>query len=125
MSTVNSFIGQIDLLALINSRMQQVDGQECIVIPVSANPAIFPYESRNGQKKAQLELFFRQTLSGQYGNTHFIKTIVGKSNRERLGISREELPKYTPIVGNMKPYESREAATASAQAPQDGGFSGF
>lgn len=122
MSKTNSFIGQIDLLALISSRIQQVDGQECIVIPVKANPTIFPFVSKNGQQKAQLELFFRETSSNQYGNTHFIKSLVGKTNREKYGISSDELQKYTPIVGNMKPYESR---TQEAQPPQENTFNGF
>ena len=123
MSKTNSFIGQIDILALRGARLQQVDGQECIVIPVNENPTIYPFVSRNGQPKAHLELFFRETSGNQYGNTHFIKSIVGKTNREKFGISPENLQQYTPILGNMKPYEGKGQSTG--EGTQSEGFNGF
>ena len=102
----NSFIGQIDLMALISAQFRQVDGQECIVIPVNANPAIFMSQARTGQPKAMLDVFIRETSNNQYGNTHFVKANVGKANRERFGISKEELGKYSPIIGNIRPYDT-------------------
>ena len=102
----NSFIGQIDLMALISAQFRQVDGQECIVIPVHANPAIFMSQARTGQPKAMLDVFIRETSNNQYGNTHFVKANVGKANRERFGISKEELGKYSPIIGNIRPYDT-------------------
>ena len=102
----NSFIGQIDLMALISVQFRQVDGQECIVIPVNANPAIFMSQARTGQPKAMLDVFIRETSNNQYGNTHFVKANVGKANRERFGISKEELGKYSPIIGNIRPYDT-------------------
>ena len=102
----NSFIGQIDLMALISAQFHQVDGQECIVIPVNANPAIFMSQARTGQPKAMLDVFIRETSNNQYGNTHFVKANVGKANRERFGISKEELGKYSPIIGNIRPYDT-------------------
>ena len=102
----NSFIGQIDLMALISAQFCQVDGQECIVIPVNANPAIFMSQARTGQPKAMLDVFIRETSNNQYGNTHFVKANVGKANRERFGISKEELGKYSPIIGNIRPYDT-------------------
>ena len=102
----NSFIGQIDLMALIATQYTVVDGQECIVIPVNANPAIFMSQARTGQPKAMLDVFIRETSNNQYGNTHFVKANVGKANRERFGISKEELGKYSPIIGNIRPYDA-------------------
>ena len=102
----NSFIGQIDLMALLGAQYTQVNGQECIVIPVNANPAIFMSQARTGQPKAMLDVFIRETSNNQYGNTHFVKANVGKANRERFGISKEELGKYSPIIGNIRPYEA-------------------
>ena len=102
----NSFIGQIDLMALISAQFRQVDGQDCIVIPVNANPAIFMSQARTGQPKAMLDVFIRETSNNQYGNTHFVKANVGKANRERFGISKEELGKYSPIIGNIRPYDT-------------------
>ena len=102
----NSFIGQIDLMALISAQFRQVDGQECIVIPVNANPAIFMSQARTGQPKAMLDVFIRETSNNRYGNTHFVKANVGKANRERFGISKEELGKFSPIIGNIRPYDT-------------------
>ena len=102
----NSFISQIDLMALISAQFRQVDGQDCIVIPVNANPAIFMSQARTGQPKAMLDVFIRETSNNQYGNTHFVKANVGKANRERFGISKEELGKYSPIIGNIRPYDT-------------------
>ena len=102
----NSFIGQIDLMALISAQFRQVDGQDCIVIPINANPAIFMSQARTGQPKAMLDVFIRETSNNQYGNTHFVKANVGKANRERFGISKEELGKYSPIIGNIRPYDT-------------------
>ena len=99
----NSFIGQIDLMALIAAQYTVVDGQECIVIPVNANPAIYMSQTRSGQPKAMLDVFIRETSNNQYGNTHFVKANVGQANRERFGISKDELGKYSPIIGNIRP----------------------
>ena len=104
MSTNDSFIGQLDLLMLPQSRMQTINNEECIVIPRHANPSIYMIQTQSGQKKALLDIFIRATQNSQYGNTHFVKANVGKSNREKYGISKEELGKFSPILGNLRPY---------------------
>ena len=131
MSANDSFIGQIDLLMLPKSSVQTIGGQECIVIPCPANPAIFHMVTRNGQQKALLDIFIRATQNNQYGNSHFVKANVGKTNREKLGISREQLQQYSPILGNLKPYtgsqntqESRPVVDDDDDLPE-GEFKGF
>ena len=124
----NSFIGQIDLMALIAAQYTVVDGQECIVIPVNANPAIYMSQTRSGQPKAMLDVFIRETSNNQYGNTHFVKANVGTANRERMGLSKEEAQQYSPILGNAKPLVKREEAPAPVQDDDDlpeGDFQGF
>ena len=106
MSANDSFIGQIDLLMLPKSRMQTINNEECIVIPRQANPSIYMIQTQSGQKKALLDIFIRATQNSQYGNSHFVKANVGKANRERFGISKEELGKYSPIIGNIRPYDT-------------------
>ena len=131
MSANDSFIGQIDLLMLPKSNVQTINGQDCIVIPCSANPAIYMSQAKTGQPKALLDIFIRATQNSQYGNTHFVKANVGKSNRERYAIAREELPKYSPILGNLKPYTgSIQQETSYSQVSDDddlpaGEFKGF
>ena len=131
MSANDSFIGQIDLLMLPKSGVQTINGQECIVIPCSANPAIYMSQAKTGQPKALLDIFIRATQNSQYGNSHFVKANVGKSNRERFRITREALPQYSPILGNLKPYSggaSQETSYTSLGADDDlpeGEFKGF
>ena len=87
MSANDSFIGQIDLLMLPAAKMQTIGNEECIVIPKSANPAIYMTQTQSGQRKALLDLFVRATQNNQYGNTHFVKANVGKTNRENYHIA--------------------------------------
>lgn len=111
--------GQIDLLALNGASIKTVDGQDCIVIPKGNNPSIYVCRTKNGADKAYLDIVIRESPNNQFGNTHFVKANVGKSNRERLGISKDDLPKYTPIIGNLRIYEGQGQAAASQQ-PDDG-----
>ena len=130
MSANDSFIGQIDLLMLPSARMQTIGNEECIVIPKAANPAIFHMMTKAGQQKALLDIFIRATQNNQYGNSHFVKANVGKTNREKYGISREQLPQYSPILGNLKPYTGGQNNQESRPVVDDddlpeGEFKGF
>ena len=105
----NSLSGQIDLLALNGARFENGN----IVIPAS-NPSVFVCDTKSGQRKAYLDIIIRESANNQYGNTHFVKCVVGKTNRERLQLSKEDLARYTPIIGNLKPIAERQP---SPQAP--------
>ena len=121
-------IGQLDLLALIGASIKTVDGQESIVVPLQKNPTIFKMMTKTGTQKALLDIVIRQTTQPKYGNTHFIKANVGKANRTALNLDSSELPRLSPILGNLKPLEAREE-TGSALADDDdlpeGDFKGF
>ena len=121
-------IGQIDLMALISASIKTVDGQESIVVPLQKNPTIFKMTTKAGSQKALLDIVIRQTTQPKYGNTHFIKANVGKTNRTALNLDSSELPRLSPILGNLKPLEAREE-TGSALADDDdlpeGDFKGF
>jgi hypothetical protein len=116
---------------LPKSGVQTINGQECIVIPCAANPAIYMSQTKTGQPKALLDIFIRATQNSQYGNSHFVKANVGKTNRERYGISREALPQYSPILGNLKPYNNGTQQETSYSGVSDdddlpeGEFKGF
>ncbi len=114
--TNTNLSGQIDLLALAGAQHKSVEGQDCIIIPVGSNPSIFVTSTKNGATKAYLDVVIRESPNNQFGNTHFVKANVGKSNREKFGISREDLQKFTPIIGNLKTFESAPKAT---QQPVD------
>lgn len=130
MSANDSFIGQLDLLLLPGSRMQMIGNEECIVIPKDANPAIYMTQTQSGQKKAILDVFVRATQNNQYGNSHFVKANVGKTNRERYGIPKEDLSQYSPILGNLKVYTGGQSYQESRSVVTDddlpeGDFKGF
>ena len=124
MSQNNSLVGQIDLLSLVGASYLNVNGQDSIVIPTDANPSIFIATGKNGGTKAYLDIVVRESPNNQFGNTHFVKANVGKTNRERYGISRDDLPKYAPILGNLKPYEST-SKPQNDDLPEGGEFKGF
>lgn len=110
-----SLSGQIDLLAINGARFDNGN----IIIP-SSNPSVFVCDTKSGQRKAYLDIVIRESPNNQYGNTHFVKASVGRSNRERLGISREELQKYTPIIGNLKTLEAApQQGSAGSREPVD------
>ena len=123
-----AMIGQLDLLALIGASIKTVDGQESIVVPLQKNPTIFKMTTKTGSQKALLDIVIRQTTQPKYGNTHFIKANVGKANRTALNLDSSELPRLSPILGNLKPLEAREE-TGPALADDDdlpeGDFKGF
>ena len=85
-------IGQIDLLALLGATIKTVDSQESIVIPLQKNPTIFKMHCKSGAVKALLDIVIRQTTQPKYGNTHFIKANVGKTNRSVFNLDNSELP---------------------------------
>lgn len=130
MSANVSFIGQLDLLLLPASRMQMIGNEECIVIPKDANPAIYMTQTQSGHRKALLDVFVRATQNSQYGNSHFVKANVGKTNREKYGISKEDLSQYSPILGNLKVYTGGQSYQESRSVVTDddlpeGDFKGF
>ena len=121
-------IGQIDLLALLGATIKTVDSQESIVIPLQKNPTIFKMHCKSGAVKALLDIVIRQTTQPKYGNTHFIKANVGKTNRSVFNLDNSELPRLSPILGNLKPLESREepvSALADDDDLPEGDFKGF
>jgi hypothetical protein len=82
-------------------------------------------QTQSGQKKALLDIFIRATQNSQYGNTHFVKANVGKTNREKYGISKEDLGKFSPILGNLRPYAGTSRPLADDDDLPEGEFKGF
>ena len=128
MNSNDTYIGQIDLLSLVDSKLIVVENQAGIFIPIGSNPSIYRRVTKKGQEKAELDFVMRPTTNGLGGNTHFVKANVGTANRERLGLSKEEAQQYSPILGNAKPLARREEAPAPVQDDEDlpeGEFMGF
>ena len=128
MNSNDTYIGQIDLLSLVDSKLIVVENQAGIFIPIGSNPSIYRRVTKKGQEKAELDFVMRPTTNGLGGNTHFVKANVGTANRERLGLSKEEAQQYSPILGNAKPLARREEPQPQVQDDEDlpeGEFMGF
>ena len=128
MNSNDTYIGQIDLLSLVDSKLIVVENQAGIFIPIGSNPSIYRRVTKKGQEKAELDFVMRPTTNGLGGNTHFVKANVGTANRERMGLSKEEAQQYSPILGNAKPLARREEAPAPVHDDDDlpeGDFQGF
>ena len=128
MNSNDTYIGQIDLLSLVDSKLIVVENQAGIFIPIGSTPSIYRRVTKKGQEKAELDFVMRPTTNGLGGNTHFVKANVGTANRERMGLSKEEAQQYSPILGNAKPLARREEAPAQVQDDDDlpeGDFQGF
>ena len=128
MNSNDTYIGQIDLLSLVDSKLIVVENQAGIFIPIGSNPSIYRRVTKKGQEKAELDFVMRPTSNGLGGNTHFVKANVGTANRERLGLSKEEAQQYSPILGNAKPLARREEPQPQVQDDEDlpeGEFMGF
>lgn len=123
----DTYVGQIDLLRLVDSKLIVVGNESGIFIPLGSNPSIFRRITRNGQEKAELDFVMRPTTNGLNGNTHFVKANVGTANRERMGLTKEEAQQYSPIMGNAKPLARRDdpkPPVADDDLPE-GEFNGF
>ena len=128
MNSNDTYIGQIDLLSLVDSKLIVVENQAGIFIPIGSNPSIYRRVTKKGQEKAELDFVMRPTTNGLGGNTHFVKANVGTANRERMGLSKEEAQQYSPILGNAKPLARREEPQPQVQDDEDlpeGEFMGF
>ena len=128
MNSNDTYIGQIDLLSLVDSKLIVVENQAGIFIPIGSNPSIYRRVTKKGQEKAELDFVMRPTTNGLGGNTHFVKANVGTANRERMGLTKDEAQQYSPILGNAKPLARREEAPAQVQDDDDlpeGDFQGF
>ena len=121
----DTYIGQIDLLGLVDSRLVTVGNEEGVFIPFSSNPSIYRRQTKKGQEKAELDFVMRPTTNGLGGNTHFVKANVGKTNREKYGISKDDLGQYSPILGNLRPYAGTSRPVADDDDLPEGEFKGF
>lgn len=107
MKNQNSFIGQIDLLALLGAEIKKVDSLESIVIPLNSNPSIEIREKKDGGLKAQMGIMMKET-DGRYGNSHFVSVLVSKLVLEEMSMTYPEARQFCPILGNVKPFVKEE-----------------
>lgn len=124
----SNIIGQIDLLGFPEARHVrpgEAIGEEGVFIPRSANPTIFfctagrrvlsDGRTLPPRERAYLDLELHSTPENRYGNDFYVRASVGKSNRESLGLTDEEIKAATPIIGNCRYVRREEERPAPVQ----------
>lgn len=90
----------INLKALRGVSVISHEGRQYVAIPLDENPTVFL-----GRDEISLDLnVFRKPETGRYGETHYLRASL--SSRMRSTIPRDQWAGYTPIVGNLKPFEA-------------------
>ena len=121
-----------------NVRLSDLNGFEDTVkqgvrgcfIPYEQNPSLYIGTNRQtGVVTVDMDFIVRETSNSKSGASHFVKLSVGKSNRERFGLSQEAVDSLR-IVGNIwtrTPGERKEG-TAPLRGPYpaapQGGYTG-
>lgn len=120
METNSTYAGQLDMLLLRESSIINVNGRESLVVPLDANPALFDFTAGSGRRKLLLDFIIRRSVQPRFGSTHFVKTSVGRANRERFGMSQDQARDCSTIIGNIRPIEQkRQASPANGQDMED------
>lgn len=92
----------IDLLRLQGAFVTNIKDREqtkrCVCIPID-DAGLYV-----GQKGCYLDLAAFQLQNSQYGDTHCVKQSLSKQKRDAM---TEEERKALPIIGNMRPIQSR------------------
>ncbi len=106
----------INLLRYKVARVMNVGGVPCVVLPIEHNDLYAKMDERNQVSAVYLNCSVWETKEpSKYGDTHYVKQSHSKEYREAQS---EESKRQEPIIGNMKPMESRSLSTAVVeQAP--------
>ena len=119
MAKRTTHLGNIALTNLVH-QTRICEGKKGIFIPLEDNPCLFLSE-KNGKKTINLDIEVKPTPNNKYGSDFMVKASVGRENRQKLGISREEMERYTPILGNLRTFEFEDrqqgAPTGQGTAP--------
>lgn len=97
---------KINLLKLTKAGVMNVNGRECVVIPIAEN---WLYK---GQSSVYLDLaMWTRREQGRFGDTHYIKQSMPKQWRSANPNGQ------APIIGDAKPIELTQQSQVQAQAP--------
>lgn len=110
-------LGNIALTALVHETIIR-NGKKGIFIPVDVNPCIYFSQKEDGKKVVNLDIEVKPTPNSKYGNNFLVKANVGKANREKFHITRENIDKYSPILGNLKEFSFEVSDAQQGPAPQ-------
>ena len=120
MAKRTTHLGNIALTNLVHET-RIFGGRKGIFIPLEDNPCLYLSE-KNGKRTINLDIEVKPTPNNKYGSDYMVKASVGKDNRQRLGLSREDLDRCTPILGNLRTceFEERQQPSPAQPAAQSG-----
>ena len=122
MAKRTTHLGNIALTNLVHET-RICGGRKGIFIPIEDNPCLYLSE-KSGKKTINLDIEVKPTPNNKYGSDFMVKASVGKENRQRLGIGREQMDRYTPILGNLKTFEFDERQVAAEESARDVPYQG-
>lgn len=120
-----TLLGSVDLTK-VNHQTIIHGNQRGIFIPIDANPCIYFKEKTDpntGQSVKIINLDVEVKAVKTDYSDYMIKGYVGKENRQKYGIKKEDLQANCPIVGNLKRFEFEVADKGTGQPYQgQGGY---
>ena len=106
--------GSINLMKYVGARKVSISGEKGVFIPLDENPTIF-----NGTKGVYASVRVVEHESEFDGKTytHFIAASLNKEKREELEAEydKDEMKKFTPILGNMVDYNAASYEDVDAE----------
>ena len=117
--------GSIKLTDLAYAQVQGQPGQQWLMIPIEANPALFlTHDKKTGKPSVSLDITIWRNEAPKYDNTHYIRASVGKKNSE--GLTDDQRRDASMILGNARVYTQKPAPQpgAAPAAPAAPGYGG-
>ncbi len=118
---MSNYSVRIDLKKLPMSGVANIKGKDgkahkCLVIDIEGARL---FHSEKGAVYLDINAWENQGGQSQYGDTHYLKQSLSKSEREKVASLPEEQKKAaTQILGNMRPNEERQQQSAPAVTAQ-------
>ena len=117
MAKRTTHLGNIALTNLVHET-RICGGRKGIFIPIEDNPCLY-FSEKNGKKTINLDIEVKPTPNNKFGSDFMVKASVGKENRQRLNLSREDLDRFTPILGNLRTFEFEERQQPTSGQPAE------
>ena len=114
---MSSYSIRLDLKKLPMSGVANIKGKDgkphkCLVIDIEGARL---FHSEKGAVYLDINAWENQGGQSQYGDTHYLKQSLSKSEREKVAALPDEQKKAaTQILGNMRPSEERPQQTPPA-----------
>lgn len=115
---MGNYSGKLDFLKLKNACVISINGKtgakKGVFVPIEENNLFVSIDENNKAKGVYFNFVALESKQiSKFGDTHMIKQNLDKEVRAKMS---EEEGKNIPILGNMKPFESKNAVQ-TVEAP--------